>query len=559
MKLKKILSALSVCLFALSGIAGITACGENLPYEKIGAQSDFLKAEGELVKNRDGETIFLRGVNAGGLFVTEHWMTGFGYGTKPNNDYKSLTKIFIDRFGGEKTKALWSEYRANWWTDADFKNCADMGMTVIRLPFTYMNVDFAAVTDYENAGKDYDFTALDEFVGKAAEYGMYTVLDLHGAYGSQNGQDHSGECKEPEQVDFYSNQEMQTLTVKLWSALSEHYKDNPAVAGYDILNEPGERNENGVSSTEKRHWDVFDRIYKAIRAQGDNHIVIFESCWDGWNLPQPSQYRWSNCIYSFHHYVSDQLTVDGHISNWESKLSGVSNMKFGLPLQMGEFTAYDSTEKWVKTLKLMNDNGWHWTSWTYKVWGSMPWGIVNITSGGNKVDAANDSYSDILNKFKKLRTDSAVKYTFGDSGRTLEGIVKQSLTGVADPSVKINKIGLIEDGGKPYAVFSGSCVVNSETELAAYVIDAEISGRVKLKLEVTEYDAVNGTFTVRADVSGLGVGRNYLHAGFAAVPDNLPASSAETDAANLTVTVGGKVYSLGEEWGCRQIVISQAP
>ena len=192
---------------------------------------------------------------------------------------------------------------------------------------------------------------MDEFVSKAAEYGMYTVLDLHGAYGSQNGQDHSGqEFGSKEEVDFYSNERMQTLTVNLWSALSKHYKDNPAVAGYDILNEPGEK--GGL--TGEAHWNFYDKVYDVIRANGDEHIVIFESCWEWYNLPKPSQYGWENCIYSFHHYVGDNLTVDGHNENWNNKLSGIEEQNFNLPLQMGEFTAYNSYEKWEKTLELLN-------------------------------------------------------------------------------------------------------------------------------------------------------------------------------------------------------------
>ena len=44
-------------------------------------------------------------------------------------------------------------------------------------------------------------------------------------------------------------------------------------------------------------------VYKAIRAEGDEHIIMFEACWEWYNLPSPAKYGWKNCIYSFHHYV----------------------------------------------------------------------------------------------------------------------------------------------------------------------------------------------------------------------------------------------------------------
>ena len=430
-------NVIAILLFVAMLIATLTSLmsckkTEEPPVEPVEPtepkEMTFLKVNGGAVKDASGEEIYLRGVNVGGLFVTEHWMTGFAY-TTPSNDYKSLTQTFIDRFGEEKTKELWAEYRANWWTEVDFQNCADMGMNVLRLPFTYMNVDFDAITSYEHAGENYDFSDLDAFVSKAAEYGMYTILDLHGAYGSHNGQDHSGEIiGNVSDVHFYYDKQLMDLTVKLWSELSKHFKDNPYVAGYDILNEPGEK----AGLTSERHWDFYDKVYKAIRQNDDEHIVIFESCWDGKDLPQPDVYGWENCMYSFHHYTSntktDEANILAHNLSWNEKIEGVTKQNFGVPIQMGEFTSYTSVSKWDYTLDLLNRLNWHWTSWTYKVWGNMPWGIVNIRgSAADKVDAVNDEYEDIVNKFKILRTDgaSAQKYTFSGTNVTLESVFKR--------------------------------------------------------------------------------------------------------------------------------------
>jgi hypothetical protein len=65
----------------------------------------------------------------------------------------------------------------------------------------------------------------------------------------------------------------------------------------------------------------------------------------------------------------------------------------------------------------------------------MPWGIINIRgSSDEKVDAANDSYDEIIAKFSKLRTDGdyAKKYTFTSSEEgqtiTLESLFKKYTT-----------------------------------------------------------------------------------------------------------------------------------
>ena len=131
-------------------------------------------------------------------------------------------------------------------------------------------------------------------------------------------------------------------------------------------------------------------------------------------------------MYSFHHYVGDSITEAEHVDNWTKKLSGIASQNFGVPLQMGEFTAYSYADRWEKTLKLLSDNNWHYTSWTYKVWGNMSWGIVNLS--GTKVDASKDGYADIISKFKQLRTSNGTKYKFSN-GKTLESIMQKYLTG----------------------------------------------------------------------------------------------------------------------------------
>lgn len=62
------------------------------------------------------------------------------------------------------------------------------GLNAVRIPLGYWAVD---VNDYEPyVGGQYPY--LIRAVNWASEFGMRVLIDLHGAPGSQNGQDNSG-------------------------------------------------------------------------------------------------------------------------------------------------------------------------------------------------------------------------------------------------------------------------------------------------------------------------------------------------------------------------------
>ncbi len=393
-------------------------------------ESMFVKQDGRLLKTAAGDTIYLRGINAGGVGAIEGWMqTAFVSNTQMTT--RNVTDLLMDRFGEKKTLAFWKEYRKNWWNDADFKHCRDMGINVIRLPITYMQVDPAANRGLDYAGKQYDFSMVDDFVTSAAEYGIYTIIDLHGAYGSQNGLDHSGEIVDLSHFDFYNNDRKMQLTVDLWRAMAKHFNGNPAVAGYDVLNEPGERLEGGyISPTKKYHWDFMDRIYDAIREVDPDHLVIIETMWTPKDLPNPADYGWTNVMYSMHNYTEcyGDADFEKHKSTIDNKVQQMVNCEYNVPWQMGEFTCYDNKAQWEYTLNAFNEGGIHWCNWNYKL--NNPhhkmrfWGAVNVHANG-QIDLVNDSYEDILAGLSVFRTDGehASIPTFED-GTTLTSVIK---------------------------------------------------------------------------------------------------------------------------------------
>ena len=182
------------------------------------------------------------------------------------------------------------------------------------------------------------------------------------------------------------------------------FKGNPAVAAYDILNEPGIK----AAATYSLHWDFYNEIYNTIRSKDSNHIIIMESCWDADNLPRPSQYGWTNVAYEYHYYPwSAQNSSDAQKSYFSGKVSDIANHNYGVPTFVGEFTCFEQAEGWKAAMSTFNGQGWHWTTWSYKVTGNSSWGIYNHNP--EKVDIYNDSADTIKNKWSAVGTANGWK------------------------------------------------------------------------------------------------------------------------------------------------------
>ena len=348
---------------------------------------DFLKTDDTQIKNNygKGNCVYLRGTNIGNLFVQESWMS-----STDSRDQKTINENLENRFGRDKKNALIEQYESSYFTSEDILKLKELGMSVIRVPFTYMN--FYEKNDQGQWKlKPNAFTRLDWIIEQCSEQGIYTILDLHGAFGSQNGQDHSGEVIDKvEDVTFYKDPNLKYLTLELWKEVAIRYRKNPAVAGYDILNEPGEK----AGTTKEYHWDYYNQIYKIIRAVDPDHIIIMEACWTALDLPQPSKYGWQNVVYEFHHYVwngEKSVTMQKLLAN----LLVASLKIFKVPIYIGEFTFFELPEAWSYVLNLFNVNGYHYTSWSYKSNNAGTWGIYN-QKGTEKVNPTSTDINEIM-------------------------------------------------------------------------------------------------------------------------------------------------------------------
>ncbi len=345
-----------------------------------------LKSDGQTIINAKGEPVQLRGVNLGGWLVQEGWMN------LTNGPCQAESfKVLDERFGREVREHLFSVYEDNYLTESDFDNIKALGMNVVRLPFAWWNILTADGTLKEDA-----FTRLDWAVDCCRERGLYIILDLHAARGSQNNQDNSGEMNGSQ---LWKNATYQDQMLYLWECVAAHYQGNAAIAAYDLLNEPG----GDLKSTGVVQWEYFDRLYEAIRAIDPEHIIMMESCWDPEDLPSPDRYSWDNVVYQYHWYKwnadndfwAQKLNVD-------VKLHKMKETNHPVPGFLGEFTLFQSMDAWKYALENYSKAGLCWTIWTYKVTGNSTWGLYNVF--GEKADIYTDSAEEIERKWRDQGT-----------------------------------------------------------------------------------------------------------------------------------------------------------
>ncbi len=391
-----------VALALLSALVGyVPEKTKGVLAEESGiTQSDFLKADGTELKNNygSGDTVVLRGVNAGGWLIQEPWMCA----TEESDNVEcqsDIIDVLSQRFGKSQAEDLLNVYEDNYWTESDFDNCKNMGMNVIRLPFWYKNI-----VDDDGNVKDDAFSRIDWFVDECADRGIYVILDLHGAPGSQNGEVHSGDTSGVGLFEGSNTSYNQQLTTKVWTEVAGHFEGNPTIAGYDLLNEPYTSSRRQYTS--RTVWNFYDELYDAIREVDGDHVLIMESTWEPSQLPNPSQYGWENIMYEYHQYNYDSQTeADDQLSGINNKISEIQESDYGVPSYIGETSFFSNTNSWRACLQRLNDAGINWTLWTYKVTGrNNSWGIYNQNIQSANLES--DTYSQIEQKWSNVGTAS---------------------------------------------------------------------------------------------------------------------------------------------------------
>jgi endoglucanase len=282
------MKTLSIFFFTIA--LGFLANAQNT---RVGRNS-FLHTSGQDIVNEQGEKVFLKGVGLGNWLLPEGYMWKFGdSGDRP----RKIEKVVSDLIGNEKAAAFWKKFRQNYITEADVKRIAELGFNSVRPALNSR----LFLTEGENpVYVDEGFQLIDSLVSWCKKYNVYVILDMHGAPGGQTGANIDDSRQDiPE---LFIESKFQDQLVNLWVKIAQRYKEEPTVAGFDLLNEPLPVGTGSAEKYKQMLVPLYERITSEIRKVDKKHMITLEGFdWaNDWSLfDKPID---NNVFYQFHYY-----------------------------------------------------------------------------------------------------------------------------------------------------------------------------------------------------------------------------------------------------------------
>lgn len=345
-------------------------------------QTKFISTKGTDITGIDGKPFYIKGTNLGNWLVPEGYMFKFRHATAP----RLIQEVINQLIGPDEAKIFWKKYLDSYITRDDIHYLKSIGVNSIRIPFHYKI--FSDEEYLGGHGLARGFALMDRVINWCRKESLYVILDMHCAPGGQTGDNIDDSWGTP---FLFDNEESQLQTISIWQKIAEHYRNEPAVMGYDVLNEPIA---TYFDSSHYNHYlePLYKRITTAIRKEDKNHLIFLGGAqWDS-NFRIFGQPFDPKLVYTFHKY-------------WTSPTKDVIQQyidfsnKYKVPVYCGE--TGENTDEWVQQFRELldaNHIGWHY--WPYKKMDNTR-GIVtfprpaNYDSIINFADTARSSFEQI--------------------------------------------------------------------------------------------------------------------------------------------------------------------
>jgi endoglucanase len=337
------MSALVRCLACL-----LAVLAASLPGRSVAASApDFIHTEGRRFVDARGRDFDLKGIGLGNWLVPEGYMFGFTRALAPHQ----IDGVIRALAGPDEADRFWTAFRDAYITRDDIDFIARAGFTAIRVPFHWkLFATGTATPALEGPG----YALMDRLIGWCRETGLRVILDMHAAPGGETGVNHDDGVGYG--LLFYVPR-YQALTVAIWRKLAARYADEPAVLGYDLLNEPISPYLD-EASLNPRLEGLYRRIATAIREVDRHHVLFVQGGQWASNFTMFGPPFDTNMAYSYHMFWADPV-----------RASIAPMLDFSIarnvPLWLGE--SGELTDSWnARFVKLQEIYGISWSFWTFK-------------------------------------------------------------------------------------------------------------------------------------------------------------------------------------------------
>ncbi|CAE7135035.1 unnamed protein product [Rhizoctonia solani] len=303
----------------------------------------------------------IRGVNLGGwlshctgstLISQQPWITPSLFENTGNENIVD-EYTFNTLQDASTVQRVLRRHWETWIVEDDFRKIAEAGLNHVRLPFGYWSVPRPGndPTPYNPDAWPYVMRALDW----ARKYNLFVIMDVHGAPGSQNGYDNSGQRMNMPQWHINSGNVNRTLDVIAWLAQTfggPEYAN--LVTMIQLMNEPAGFYPELLTVLR----DYYQRSYWIIRPVSDHLLVALHdgfqplSTWSSsTDVPNPANTIMDTHIYQIFNDPQVTMSWDDKLKatcDYGNTLAAYTARADGFRTYVGEWTtSYTDCAKWL--------------------------------------------------------------------------------------------------------------------------------------------------------------------------------------------------------------------
>ncbi|KAJ1824502.1 hypothetical protein LPJ60_000714 [Coemansia sp. RSA 2675] len=286
----------------------------------------------------------VRGVNLGGLFVLEPWITPSLFSEwehlpqSPVVDEWSYCAVL----GKPECMRRLNNHWATWVQESDISTLASLNINTLRIPIGY----WALAPDLSEPYIQGQIPYLRRILDWAAAYSLRVILDLHGVPGSQNGFDNSGRRgeiswpKRPSDI----RQSLDSLAV-----LARLANEHRSVAAIQAVNEPANW---GVSKGGITQYYL--QAYQVVKSIAPRITLVFHDAFlpvSEWSELVPNNMTGSYLdTHIYHVFTEESLGLSNELHLAKACADGEKLGRFNTqsPVICGEFSlATTDCAKWL--------------------------------------------------------------------------------------------------------------------------------------------------------------------------------------------------------------------